>query len=236
LTLKPFSFYDLVETFAQPGCAICNLLLRDAERYLDSLLYEYVTETETNNAFRAGRGLCNEHGWQLTRFKGRVLGTAILYEAAVDEVLKIVEATPAQSSLPQWLGKLSRTNPSQLADVLEPQGPCLVCETLARSEQIYVEAFSQHLAEPVLEKAYRNSDGLCLPHFRHALRQPQDSGLLIEIQVALWEKLKAELGEFIRKNDYNFADESIGAEGDSWLRAIRRMGGEKGIFGLRRRI
>jgi hypothetical protein len=38
----PYSYFDLVEAFGKPGCAVCNLLLRDADRFLDSILYEYV--------------------------------------------------------------------------------------------------------------------------------------------------------------------------------------------------
>ena len=37
------------------------------------------------------------------------------------------------------------------------------------------------------------------------------------------EGLREELTEFIRKNDYRFKDEVMGAEGDSWRRAIVRL-------------
>ena len=227
---KPFSYYDLIEWFAKPGCAICNLLLRDAERFLDSLLYEYVTETETNNAVRAGRGFCNAHSWQLTQFRGGVLGIAILYEAALDEVLTITEqAQAAPSGLSRLLNK---SGVPALSRALEPTGPCLACEVVAQSEKDYTQAIGRYVDDEGMEAAYRQSDGLCLPHFRQALRETQYQERLTSIQVAHWSKLKGELQEFMRKNDFNFRDEAMGAEGDSWLRAIGRMSGEKGVFGL----
>ena len=41
--------------------------------------------------------------------------------------------------------------------------------------------------------------------------------------------------EFADKNDYQRMHEAMGAEGDSWQRAIGQMAGEKGIFGIRGR-
>jgi hypothetical protein len=227
---KPFSYYDLIEWFANSGCAVCNLLLRDGERFLDSLLYEYVTETETNQAIRAGRGFCNAHSWQLTQYRGGVLGIAILYEAALDEVITITQqASQGSSGLSRLLNK---NGVSSLSRALEPTGPCLACEVLAQSERDYTQAIGRYIDEADMDKAYRQSDGLCLPHFRMALRETPHQERLIAIQMTHWGKLRAELQEFMRKNDFNYAAEAMGVEGDSWLRAIARLSGEKGVFGL----
>src|SRR3972149_3703859 len=82
-------YYDLMDQFPEPGCAVCHLALRDGWRYLDSLLYEYVNTGQINDAFRAGRGLCNTHMWQILQFRGTALAITILCNAVVDEVLKI---------------------------------------------------------------------------------------------------------------------------------------------------
>src|SRR6185369_1004968 len=105
----PFSYYDLIETFPRPGCAVCNLLLRDSERHLDSLLYEYILDIETHRHIRAARGLCNEHTWQLKKYVGGALGIAILYEAELDEVQRIVEQTLPES-IASRLGRLFGSN------------------------------------------------------------------------------------------------------------------------------
>jgi hypothetical protein len=41
------------------------------------------------------------------------------------------------------------------------------------------------------------------------------------------ETLRAELGEFIRKNDYRFINEGFGAERDAWRRAVATGAGKK---------
>lgn len=235
----PFSFYDLIEACAQPGCPVCGLLLRDAHRFIDTLLYEYVTKPATNDAFRAARGLCNIHNWQLTRFGSQVLGVAILQDAALDEVLKIIEANPAQaqSALSRWLGSTGKTTPAALAEQLEPERPCPVCESVAAAERGYLHTLKTYLTDERLEAAFRDSAGLCLPHFRAAPRQSADpAGLerLLNLQVAIWQRLKNELETFIIKNDYRYAGAPMGAERNSWLRAISALAGKDEVFGTRR--
>lgn len=233
-------YFDLIEALGQPGCAVCRLALRDVHRYLDSLLYEYVNEPETNDAFRQMRGLCNEHSWQLRQFKGSVLGIAILYEAALDEVLKIVDGATVRSSsrLSRLLGAGGEYSAAALAERLEPEMPCAACHVLEQGETRYVKLLSDHAADKRVEHALRHSEGLCLPHFRQALRAANGSdnaGLLISIQRILWSKLKDDLNLFMRKYDAQHAGEPMGEEGTSWQRAIARLAGEKNAFGQRRK-
>ncbi len=235
----PFSYYDLIEACGQPGCPVCALLLRDAHRYLDAMLYEYVTKPATNEAFRAARGLCNVHNWQLMDFGAQVLGVAILQDAALDEVLKLIAANPAQvqSTLSRWLGPTAKNSPAALADKLEPERSCPVCDTLAAAELRYLEAVSDYLNDDRFQAAFRDSAGLCLPHFRTALRQisqPAALETLLTLQVGIWRGLKDDLETFITKNDYRYAGEPMGKERDSWRRALGSLAGKKGVFGPRR--
>jgi hypothetical protein len=78
---------------------------------------------------------------------------------------------------------------------------------------------------------------LCLPHFRLALRAAPGAAhveALLMMQTAIWGNLKGELDEFARKYDFNHADEDMGAEGDSWRRALGFVAGAARVFGLRR--
>lgn len=235
----PFNYFDLIETFAKPGCALCNLLLRDTDRFIDSLLYEYVMETDTQQTFRAARGLCNEHSWRLTHYQGGgALNIAVLYQATLDEVLNAIKQAGVDNPSPSWLGRFLNGKTGGLADALEPSAPCMVCESLNAAEKHYVLTICQHMADPRLQAAYRASEGLCLPHFRRTLREmtdPDNLQVLIVIQTAIWTKLYAELGTFREKYDFNRAGEIMGSEGDSWLRALARMAGERGVFGIQRR-
>jgi hypothetical protein len=237
--VTPLAYFDLVETFPKPGCAVCNLVLRDVDHFLDSLLYERVNEPDSHRAFRARRGLCNEHAWQLIRYKGGALGIAILYNATLDEVLKVVEQVPmAMPTAPSGIGRFLNSSTDSaglsLAERLEPTLPCPACELRNGSERGYVRVLSEYIEDTRLQEAYRASDGLCLPHFRQVLRLLKTAErfrLLVSVQSAIWRKLKADLNEFMEKNDHRRAHEAMGAEGDSWQRAARRMAGEKGVFG-----
>ncbi len=222
--VTPFSYYDLLEMFARPGCGVCHLLLRDADQHLDSILYEYVVDVDTNQAFRRSRGLCNEHGWQMLNYFGGKLGAAILFHASVDEVLKILNQQAGVRN------RIFSRKSGGLAEKLLPSAGCMICQLQNRNEKTYLEVFVQYLGDEKLQAAYRQSDGLCLPHFRQALAlNPPDADTLIHIQRDLWTQTRADLVDFI--------ENSVLLEGDDkerWQRAVRQLCGEKGVFGARK--
>lgn len=234
--VTPVTYFDLLDGLPQPGCVICNLLRRNVDRSLDALLYEYVGDPDVHRAFRRRRGLCNEHSWQLLRHTGNALAIAVLYEAAVDEVLKILEpGADLQAGRGRLPGTGGKPNTGLLADRLEPAETCLICRQIAVSEAQYIRVFCQYLQDDKLQDAYQASDGLCLPHFRQALRSVSEAAQaesLLAIQSAIWKKLYAHLQQFREMNDYRRIMEKMGAEGDSWRRAVGRLAGEEGVFGL----
>jgi hypothetical protein len=135
-TIIPLDYYSLLEMLPTPDCAICNLLLRDADRFLDGLLYERVNDADTLTGIRERRGLCSEHAWQLTRYHGSSLGVAILYRAALNEALEVIQSAlnmsattgdAAQSGLARILGLKPGQNAAPLDDALEPVNSCMAC-------------------------------------------------------------------------------------------------------------
>jgi hypothetical protein len=244
----PLAYYDLIETFATPGCAVCNLVLRDVDQFLDSLLYEYVNKRDTHRTFRASRGLCNEHSWQLLRYSGSSLGIAILSRAVVDELLKTLENVPTTPASTSGLARLrgnqkatranraTRANAASLADRLDPTEPCPACTARANAEQQFLQTLSTYIGDDKMDAAYRDSAGLCLPHFQALLRHPNASPHLehiVSIQRSIWSRLMSDLEEFADKNRHERMHEAMGPEADSWQRAIASIAGQKGVFGLR---
>lgn len=228
-THTPFGYFDLLEAFPQPGCAVCRLLAHDVDRFLDTLLYEYPVEPAMQNSFRASRGLCHEHSWQLTRYNS-VLAVAILYDAALDEVLRLIDATPPdrQSGLARLLN--SSTN-SALADALAAQKPCPACVVREDAEKRYVEVIGTYIGEARFGDAFRASEGLCLAHFRGALyaaRDAENARFLTTAQRAIWTSLKREVEVFLHKMDAHY-HQAMGAESTSWQRTLARMAGEKRV-------
>ena len=236
----PLAYFDLIETFATPGCAVCNLVLRDVDQFLDLLLYEYVNERDTHRTFRASRGLCNEHSWQLLRYSGSSLGIAILSRAVIDELLKTLDSVPTTPvpasglARPSWRSKtrhdIARRSPRTNRTMPRLPG------ARRTSEQRFLQTLSTYLADDKMAEAYRDSAGLCLAHFQALLRHPNASAhleLIITIQRAIWSRLKSDLEEFADKSSHERMHEAMGPEADSWQRALATIAGQKGVFGLR---
>ncbi len=226
--LFPFGYYDLIEAFTQTGCAVCRLVKRDVQRHIDEILYEHVTDTAMYNRFRASRGLCAEHGQLLLGF-GNALGIATLYEAVLDKLVSLSQDGLGISTTRTLSRLLSKSNGQALADMLAPDQPCIACEMQSASDDRYADILGEYIQDDKLQTAYRQSDGLCLSHIRHALTRAKtgdNAKLLLTIQAEIWHKLRTELAEFRRKYDFQHVDEAMGAEGDSWMRAVLRVGGE----------
>ncbi len=227
--LTPFGYFDLIETFSADGCAMCALTKRDVQRHLDAILYEHVTDPRLHAKFRASRGLCMEHGKMLIQ-PGGALGIATLYEAVVDELTKIAQNMTSISPTRGFSRLLSaKSSGNTLADALAPDQPCFACETQSASEIRYAQTLAEHITDPKLHTAYAESRGLCLTHFRITLNEAKNAESakrLITTQISVWGKLKDELAEFRRKYDFQHVEETIGAEGDSWKRAVLLVGGE----------
>ena len=234
--MKSAGYYDLRQALTEPGCALCRLLAQAADRYIDGVLWELVNDPALRQELNQTRGYCREHAWLLVRH-GASLGAAIMMKDIIDTLLRVAEAAkfePSSSfSLHQMWQNFNSTQLSaataKLTADLAPQAPCPVCIKVQTTEAYYLVALSQHLTGPDnLAPAYRASDGLCLPHFRLTLTQITDQETftaLVEAQKAVWQRLSAELSEFIRKNDYRFSHEPIGSEGNAWLRAIEAISG-----------
>ncbi|MCD6290505.1 MAG: hypothetical protein J7M34_08380 [Anaerolineae bacterium] len=222
------AYHQLLEALQEPGCPICRLGQRAAEQYLDGLLYESVNDVGLRERIRKARGLCHRHAWMLANIHGGSLGIAIIYRDVLHAVL---QELPQRAGVERHLSFWPTSSQGETqAQRLAPQGPCPACEQQAEMERIYIQELLRRLDDLTLRPAFEASAGLCLPHFRSALRQAENSAqrrALIEAQRPIWQRLLDELDEFIRKNDYRFRDEGFGAEGDSWLRALATISGER---------
>ncbi len=233
---KAAGYYDLRQAFGEPGCALCRLLAQAADGYIDGMLWELVNDVELRQELKQTKGYCREHAWLLVRY-GVSLGAAIMTKDIIDTLLRLVEAGRFESSssfsLRQMWPNFGSTRPptvtAKLVTDLSPQAPCSVCVKVQTTEAYFLEALLQHLTGPDnLATVYRASDGLCLPHFRLALARVSNEAtftVLVEAQKAVWQRLSADLSEFIRKKDHRFQHENFGSEGDAWLRAIEAVVG-----------
>ncbi|MDX2162050.1 MAG: DUF6062 family protein [bacterium] len=236
--MTTFGFHDLIEACAEPGCPVCRLLRRDVRRQIDTLLYEFVLDQGAQRRFRAGRGLCGAHGELLAEGRN-ALGTAALQFAVISDVLDALDSA-VRERVPLHSARFFKgSGGDALATALDADLPCMVCAQRDQDERRYAEIIAGGLGDARLLAAYRESDGLCLPHFRAVLQavrglsshsgdarsQAERVRAVVAIQRAIWERLKDELAEFMRKSDFHNAAETMGAEADSWRRAIALLSG-----------
>lgn len=188
---------DLKLAFRQPGCPICRLRTRSAERYISTLLWENVNDGETRMHIVRSLGFCHTHAWQLQQMEasawGDGLGTGIIYEdltkravAGLDVYLRDRERKAASlharsSRWWHWLTHIGDRwrrwfrqptvvlTENHLPTGLMPQAPCRVCQISARNEAAYLEWLVRGCIHPEFCEWYRASDGLCLDHLRQAL-------------------------------------------------------------------
>lgn len=236
---KHTAFFEVRDALAKRGCPICCLAARSTRRYLDNLLYENVNDPGLRAAVRGARGFCNAHAWQLQALGG-ALGLAIIHRDVLATAMAVLEQSryrvPALFSPQRVQNVLNDTRPAaataETVAQLAPQQPCRACEQQRQMEDVYLSTLLEHLAEADLCDALHAAGGLCTPHLRRALQLVRDETTyqaLCETQLAAWRSLKVELDEFIRKNDYRFASEPMGEEGDSWIRAMAALSAMQGV-------
>jgi hypothetical protein len=98
---------------------------------------------------------------------------------------------------------------------------CRACRSEEDAERRYLGQVGSLDAETTRSLLAAGPGFLCLRHVERLPRTPVREALESRL-----DEILAELSEFVRKSDYRHADEPRGREGDSWLRAIRVLGGD----------
>lgn len=218
---KHTAYYNLLEALPQPGCAICRLGHAVETKYVEDVLYAQTTAIETRAEWRDARGLCLHHARQLDQI-GHALGVSLFYQDILLTVKELLEAPPCQQAV-------RRRGKRALVEALSSQVECPACAYRDSLEAVYIQVWLDHIPDPAFLESVRAADPLCLPHLRQAIWSVSDAASferLRQVQLAHWETLIAELGEFVRKNDYRFQHEPVGREGSAWLRAIDAVAGK----------
>ena len=226
----------------QPGCPVCRATRQAVSTYLEAISYESVNDVSLRERLGRSLGYCAPHGQEWLSLKDS-LGTALIYHDVFGRVLTALEAagsSPGQesASAASFLGMVQkalggRSNYDGLgraiADALEPSEPCLACRYASEIEQRMVTACAAGLAYRRFREAYQAHDmGLCLPHFRVALRRVVQQPLvstLVGMQVAHLRRSRADLAEVIRKGDYRYRDEARGEEYQAPARSVEQAAG-----------
>ncbi len=228
--------YQLLEACREPGCPVCRVEQRSVERYLDNQLYENVNSPKWRDKLRASLGFCHEHAWLAVNQRlGDALGFSIIYRDVVNHVLSNLDRGTAQA--PRGLSTILRQVPEGARTLIEnilsamtPRKRCPACEHRDETTRATISILLEELKSSEMRDALQASDGLCLPHLRQTLEHVRDATVsksLLDLHQDKLERLRFELEEFIRKNDYQLIGEGFGEERDAWLRAIAMVAGSR---------
>ncbi len=204
----------LREAMAEGGCPLCRLVERDEQAFLQSLTYERILDLKTRDALLAARTLCLPHARRWQAVQGSALGIALVCEQVLGDLLRRSE----EENGPR---RRLRRRAS-----LERQAPCPACAVGEATARRFASVLLYEITDPQVAEAFLAGGGLCLDHLLLALRASgPEAGRrrLLDLQRRLWEALRGELAEFIRKNDYRFRDEPLGEERDAWIRALLHL-------------
>jgi hypothetical protein len=230
--------YNLLEACRAQGCPVCRLEQRSVERYLNNQFYENVNSPAWRDQLRASLGFCHEHAWLAVNQRlGDALGFAIIYRDLVNSVINELkdDSNPPRAprgwmSLLQQVPEQARAMIEKMLSAITPRKGCPVCEYREETTRTLLSVLVEELEQTQMADALEDSDGLCLPHLRLALGHVKNLSVyekLLTIHREKLEGLRAELAEFIRKNDYQVIGEGFGEERDAWLRAVGMVVGSR---------
>ena len=230
---KDSFYFKLFDRLDARGCPICGIVIDDSRAYLDSVLYERVTDVPTRLELRESFGLCNPHTWLLRDLPGSSapnLGFAIIAKDLLNRFQIVAGEQPVAlwDSLKGWIAGAG----SRLRARLK-RTRCPACVHAARSESVHLRQLLDLLGDTTFSEEYRKSTGLCLPHFLVAeetqSRHPHFVQLR-QVQIRNAESLRDTLDRFIEKNDHRAKDEITPAEARAWTDAMEFLGGKRGVF------
>ena len=235
MLVRTVSLSDLHAAYAAGSCPVCALNDRDERRYIDTALYDQVTNVTWRAQIRDARGFCAPHTTRILAEGRSALGVALIADDLLKTLREVLGSAPPESG-----GGWSRlrgvlAGGKRIAGAVRGTRPCPLCLHLRQQTPVHLRSLLQDLATEAGRAAYAGSPGLCVAHLAGALDGDVPEGLpfLIEHKQRCWQRLEEELQEFIRKSDYQFSGEPIGEEGNAWRRAFRLLAGWQGGQHLR---
>ena len=226
-------YFKLFERLDAPGCPICGIVIDDSRAYLDSVLYERITDVPTRMGLRESFGLCNPHTWLLRDLPASSapdLGFAIIARDLLNR-FQSMAGSPRASGWRALRDRLTRAG-SRLRTRLK-RAACPVCVIAGRSESVHLRQLLDLLGDEAFSGKYRNSSGICIPHFLVAeethIGHPHFATLR-ELQIRAAQSLHDTLDRFTEKHDHRAREQITPAEARAWIEAMEFLGGKRGVF------
>ena len=199
---KFFGYVELIEAFKLEGCPICRRIESYVRKYIESALYENITDQPTVKNIRNSYGFCLAHSQMLINI-GETFGNAIIYKDILLELLNDLY----HSNLNQFN---NRTN-------------CPACIVTSQENQNAVELFYHFYGKDEFTSEFNKSAGLCVPHLQMVLNKLDDVALkemVIKFHIEKIKDLIGHLDELTIKHDYLFNNRIISNEEAAPLKKV----------------
>jgi hypothetical protein len=179
-------YHKLLEALTAQGCAICHLISSASFRFIDSLLYEFVTDGPIRSTLIASNGFCNWHVWMAVKITSAQSGLAIIYQSILESILARdpdlnTNRNQERNSPINKVRSLTRKSPG----LSKKNTNCLICGSVEQFETSFLEELLLHLHERDFRTAFEQSFGICFRHLKlAAARYPnaKNLSLLVEIE------------------------------------------------------
>ncbi len=215
------------------GCPACREALAAADGAL--LALARASRAQGPDAEQpAAVGICSVHAWRSLELLPPGAAARLWQPAARAATRRLREESQVELTLPGGrpglLALFGAAGPGPGAEAavrLAPPESCPACRAQAAAERRSAQA----LLRQVGGREIPSSLHLCLPHFALSLRWAGDGQQRLALageQVAALQALRAELGEYLRKQNYR-CREPRGGEADSPWRAMAQVAGAAGL-------
>jgi hypothetical protein len=143
---KHINFFELQKAAEKPGCPLCRIVADRAERYIDNMLFEHVSDRVFRANHRAAGGFCDFHSRNLAAFRDGLAVAIMGRDILEDRIISFEKRRP-------W----------------KPKGKCPICVERDRIEEEYLSFLANAGGgspdELELRAAFEKSEGLCAPHY-----------------------------------------------------------------------
>ncbi|MDR1420776.1 MAG: DUF6062 family protein [Treponema sp.] len=186
---RHINYFELQKASALPGCPLCRITKDRAERYIDNLLFEHVSDRPFRRAHRDAGGFCAFHSRRLLSFRDGLAVAILGRDILEDRMAHFKKRKP-------W----------------RPAKPCPICVERDRIEHEYLGFLAgcggaDGEAEDLVN-AFSASDGLCAPHYGTLLSSfKKIPPWLVEFEEQKFAALKRRTDQFIELSAYGRQDE-----------------------------
>ena len=212
-------------------CFLCVLEDEIERKFVDTYLSELVMDASARNKIIESRGFCNYHFYKMLIAANKPgssdgHGIALIANSVVEQLLLDMR-------------KLSRYK-NAFRNMLSSEEKCPACIHLAAFTYMYIqkviELFS--LQDEAFMKLFKESKGLCIPHFAALTRTIEEKSagqaqnvikIIIEVEEKNLGRLNSELAEYIRRQSYEFSEQERRAVEDVVWKSVGKLVGRHGL-------